>query len=263
MTSAGEAGGNASPGTARPHPRKMTGKNEDGNGSATDRRKRLEGSRRAKCLGSGRWWVAPLSLALVATIVATGVLVLATPTREVEEEWSAITLSFGSNPISQQLAISFSRVAYVDQPLQWNESGFQGATVSPSGAWENNSSGYGILQFNSTASGTADASWNLASSLGPNVSYAFLDQRVALNGTGATWDLILSEGQESGWVGTFGNVSDYQAGPDQNAIWVQAAYASGNYTFTAYDWEEQPGGYQTVIAYPLASNVVLPPLEFF
>ncbi|MGH9030265.1 MAG: hypothetical protein ACRDV4_11715, partial [Acidimicrobiales bacterium] len=192
-------------------------------------------------------------------------IVLAQPARGIEEEWSAINLSFGTDPITQELGITFSRVAFVDQPLQWNETGFQGASVAASGAWENNSSGYGILQYNSTASGTADASWNIASSLGPNVSYAFADQRVALNGTGTTWDLILSQSTESGWIGTSGNYSNAQAASEttQNAIWVQATYSSGNYTFTAYDWEEKPGGYQTVTAYPLASNVALPPLEFF
>lgn len=240
----------------------MIGIEGDEKGNETSRRTRFKWSS-VNSRGTARWWVAPLALTVVAAILATGVLVLVGPSQEIEEEWSAITLSFGSNPISQQLAVSFSRVAYVDQPLQWNKSGFEGASVSPSGAWENNSSGYGILQFNSTATGTADANWNLASSLGPNVSYAFLDQRVALNGTGTTWDLILSEGQESGWVGTSGNVSNYLAGPAQNVVWVQASYVSGNYTFTAFDWEEQPGGYQTVTAYPLASNVVLPPLEFF
>ena len=261
MNILGEAGGNASPGSARPRPRNMMGK--EGNESETGRRTRLTTGRKNGSGGMGRWWIAPLALVLVAAIIGTGVVVIAEPARQVEEEWSAITLSFGSNPISQQLEVTFSRVAYVDQPLQWNETGFQGATVSPSGAWENNSSSYGILQFNSTASGTADASWNIASSLGPNVSYAFTDQRVALNGTGVTWDLILSESQESGWIGTSGNVSNPYATAAQNAIWVQATYTSGNYTFTAYDWEEKPGGYQTVTSYPLASNVLIPALEFF
>ena len=261
MIPSGEAGGNASPGSARPRPRNMTGK--EGNQSETGRRTRLTTGRKNGSGGMGRWWIAPLALVLAAAIIGTGVIVIAEPAQQVEEEWSAITLSFGSNPISQQLEVTFSRVAYVDQPLQWNETGFQGATVSPSGAWENNSSGYGILQFNSTASGTADASWNIASSLGPNVSYAFTDQRVALNGTGATWDLILSESQESGSIGTSGNVSNLYATAAQNAIWVQATYTSGNYTFTAYDWEEKPGGYQTVTSYPLASNVLIPALEFF
>lgn len=240
-------------------------KGNNGNGSETDRRTHNTAGWTSGAAGAARWWFAPLALLLAASVVGAGLVVSVAPVRQVEEEWSAITLSFGSNPITQELGITFSRVAYVDQPLQWNETGFQGATVLSSGAWENNSSGYGILQYNSTASGTADAAWNIAGSLGPNVSYAFLDQRVALNGTGATWDLILSEAQESGWIGTSGNISNGQASSytQQNAIWVQATYSSDNYTFTAYDWEEKPGGYQTVTAYPFASNVVLPPLEFF
>jgi hypothetical protein len=214
------------------------------------------------------WWTAPVALLVVAAILATSVVLLTGGTRIVQEEWSAINLSLGSNPLSQQLNITFARVSYLDQPTQWNTTGFLNASLSANGAWLDNSSSYGthygIAQVNSTSTGTtALASWPLSSYLGANVSYAFLDQRVALNGTGTTWQLVLSEAQQTGQVATSGNVTNAAAGAAQNEIWVQAYYSAGNFSFLAYDWEEKPGGFQTVTTYAFPSNVFAPPLQFF
>ena len=65
----------------------------------------------------------PITLLVVAAILATYVVLLTGGTRVVQEEWSAINLSLGSNPLSQQLNITFARVSYLDQPTQWNTTG--------------------------------------------------------------------------------------------------------------------------------------------
>jgi hypothetical protein len=53
--------------------------------------------------GRGRWWSVPVALLVVAAFLATSVVVLTGGTRVVQEEWSSINLSLGSNPLSQQL----------------------------------------------------------------------------------------------------------------------------------------------------------------
>ena len=209
------------------------------------------------------WWVAPLALTLVAAMVVTSAAFLADPPRVSHEEWTAINLSFGSNPLSQQLEIQFARVSYIDQPTQFNTSGFGGASLASNGSFVTNSSGYGILQFNSTTGNNGIAVYPLGAFLGANVSYAFVNQRVALNGTGTTWTLELSEDKTNTAPPGSGNVSNSAAGSGQNALWLQATYSSGNYSFSVNDWEEKPGGFQTLTTVSFPSNDELPPLQFF
>jgi hypothetical protein len=240
----------------------------DATGSETGSRTFEHRGWRLPRVAKDRWWAAPLALLVVAAFLATSVVVLTGGAKVVQEEFSSINLSLGSNPLSQQLNITFARVSYLDQPTQWNTTGFINASLTGNGAWLDNSSSYGthygIAQVNSTSTGTtALASWPLAPSLGANVSYAFLDQRVALNGTGTTWQLVLSEAQPTGQVPTSGNVTNAAATSAQNEVWVQAFYSAGNYTFLAYDWEEKAGGFQTVTTYTFPSNVKAPPLQFF
>lgn len=244
----------------------MKGKGETGR-ETESRMIKLRGWKTPR-VARDRWWAAPVALLVVAAILATSVVLLTGGTRVVREEWSAINLSLGSNPLSQQLNITFARVSYLDQPTQWNTTGFLNASLTANGAWLDNTSSYGthygIAQVNSTSTGTtALANWPLGPSLGANVSYAFLDQRVALNGTGTTWQLVLSEAQQTGQVPTSGNVTNAAAGAAQNEVWVQAFYSAGNFSFLAYDWEERPGGFQTVTTYTFPSNVFAPPLQFF
>ena len=244
----------------------MKGKGETG--SETESRTFKPRGWKPPRVAKDHWWAAPATLLVVAAILATSVVLLTGGTRVVQEKWSAINLSLGSNPLSQQLNITFARVSYLDQPTQWNTTGFTNASLTANGAWLDNTSSYGthygIAQVNSTSTGTtALAIWPLSASLGANVSYAFLDQRVALNGTGTTWQLVLSEAQPTGQVPTSGNVTNAAAGSAQNEVWVQAFYSAGNYSFLAYDWEEKPGGFQTVTTYTFPSNVGAPPLQFF
>ncbi len=194
-------------------------------------------------------------------MVVTSAAFLADSPRVSHEEWTAINLSFGSNPLSQQLEIQFARVSYIDQPTQFNTSGFGGASLASNGSYVTNSSGYGILQFNSTTGNNGIAVYPLGAFLGANVSYAFVNQRVALNGTGTTWTLELSEDKTNTAPPGSGNVSNSAAGSGQNALWLQATYSGGNYSFSVNDWEEKPGGFQTLKSTAMARiNPSTPPL---
>jgi len=200
-------------------------------------------------------------LAVFAMVAVVGVAALGSgPVKT--EKWSAINLTFGSNPVTNNLVIQFGRVSYIDQPTEYNTSGFVGATLTGNGAFATNSSGYGIYQFNSTTGAVASANYAVAASLGSNVSYFFTDQRVALNGTGGTWTYEISEAAQTSSPPTSGNVSNGAAAAAQNAIWVKSAYSAGNYTFSVGDWEEKPGGFQTYTTANLPATAKIQRLQF-
>ena len=201
------------------------------------------------------WWVTPTALLAVAVLLGSAAAALQHPTIA-EREWSAINLSFGPNPISQSLVVSFARVSYIDQPTEFNTTGLTGAYVVQNSSWESNSSGYGILQFNDTASKNAVSHWNLGSYLGANVSYAFVDQRVALNGTTGSWSLLLSESNVTTTMPTSGGVLAGSAGPTQQAVWLTATAHTTGYSFSVSDYEQNSKGYQnvTTVAFPNTAN---------
>lgn len=238
----------------------------EGHGSETLRRTPHAPTGRTPRPRQSTWWAAPFAILAVAILLGSAGIALLRPST-VEKEWSAISLSLGGTPISQQLEVKFSRVAYIDQPAEFNTTAF-GSTAKfvLHGAWLENSSGYGIIQFNNTTGQTAVASWPLGSVLGANVSYAFVDQRVALNGTTGQWVLELSEaGNVTALPPTTGNVSNSSAGAAQNAVWVTATAnaTSGLYAMSVGDWEVVPGGHQTLktVAFPVADDVQA--LKFF
>ena len=211
-------------------------------------------------------WLAPVAILAVFAMVATSAAMAVAPLRFSHDEWSAINLNFGANPLSQQLEIKFARVSYIDQPTQFNTTGFTGATLTGNGSFLVNTSGYGVAQYNSTTGDNALASFPIGAYLGANVSYAFSDQRVALNGTTASWTLEVSESKVTTAAPTSGSVLSSAAGAAQQAIWIKAAYSTGNYTFTVYDWEYKTGNggpYQNVTSTAFASNVKVAPLTFF
>ena len=247
----------------------MTGKGEPG--SETRSRTHVTTEAGSNPRRSSRRWLAPFVLAVAVVLVATSVVALTQSAPRIEEEWSAITLNFGSNPVTQNLNITFPRVSYVSQPTQWNTTGFVNASlVASTGVYVSNSTDYGtdygVFQVNaSTGYLVGDASWRVGSSLGANVSYVFTDQRVALNGSGAKWQYVLSGSPLGAYQiePTSGSVTNTAAGAAQNEVTVEATYSGGNYSFTAYDWEEAPGGYQNVTAYAFPSSTPQPPLQFF
>jgi hypothetical protein len=201
-------------------------------------------------------------LAVFAIIATTGAAALSSGVHD-ETVWSTFSLSYGSNPVTQQLGIQFARVAYIDQPTQFNTTAFVGATTTANSAFITNSSGYGIMQYNTTTGDVASENYAVAASLGSNVSYVFTDQRVALNGTGGTWTYEVSEAAQTSAAASSGNVSDGSAGAAQNTLWIESTYSSGNYTFTAADFEYKHGGYQTYTSYALGASVKVPRLQFF
>ena len=187
------------------------------------------------------------------------------------EEWAAISLNFGSNPVSNVLNISFARIGYLSQPAQWNTTGFVNAsfTKGAGALWNSTDYGtnYGVMSVNSTATGVTDAaSWPVSGELGANVSYIFTDQRAALNGTGNTWQYVIAESKITAAQPTTGSVLGSAAGAAQNEITVQAVYASGTYAFTAYDWENiynTHGDWQNVTSYAIGAAADQAPLSFF
>ncbi|MGI0133046.1 MAG: hypothetical protein ACREDK_08185, partial [Thermoplasmata archaeon] len=247
-------------------PRARTGmKAQEGNGSETRRRTNPKLGRTHPRRRPCPWWGAPLAIFVAAVILASAGGILTRPSGPTTE-WSAIDLSFGSDPVSQNLVVSFARVAYIDQPTEFNTTGLAGATVvALNGSWESNSSGYGILQFNDSSSKYVVSHWNLGSYLGANVSYAFVDQRVALNGTTGSWSLVLSESNVSTAMPTSGNVTNAAAGAAQNALWLTAtAGATGDtYSFAVHDFEEKSGGYQTYTTEAFPGTANQSALQFF
>ena len=215
-----------------------------------------------------------IAFLFVGIMLAVG-LVAATQHVGPQEVTTAISLSFGSNPVSNQLNVSFSRVAYLTQPVQWNTTGFINSSLSSAGTpWWDNSTNYGthygIAQFNATgAAHSATVDYHVSGSMGTNISYVFFDQRFAVNGTIPTFGVQVAEtALAGGTLPTTGSVLNAAAGAAQNAIWVTATNASGNVlTLTVYDWQKGAGtggaGYQNVTSFPLSPAVTVQPLEFY
>jgi hypothetical protein len=210
-------------------------------------------------------------------MVATTVIVLTQPAggREVT---SAISLNFGSDPVTDNLNVTYARVAFLSQPTEWNTTGFLNGTTKTGGtaAWWYNSTDYGthygIAQWNGSTPSYqyATVDYKVAASLGTNVSYVFTDQRFAMNGTGADFESGIGEAAYAGaGQGVSGSVAVGSAGATQNAVWIDAMnILSGNtYTVKAYDWEKGTGthaaNYQNITAYALTPSVTLQPLSFY
>jgi hypothetical protein len=219
--------------------------------------------------GTGRVprWAVPIAILAVALMGVSAVVEITGAAKAQTEVWSALTLNFGSNPVTDSLNVTFARVPYISQPTQWTSAGFGNASLTGNGAYLTNSTdygtNYGIAQFNSSASATsAYASWNVSKYLGTNVSYLFSDARVALNGTGTTFNLVLSESAVASEPVTTGSVAAGSATSAQQAIWVTATYYDGEYNLTAYDWEYSAGN-DVVTAHALGSAARQAPIQFF
>ena len=210
-----------------------------------------------------------MAILAVALMGVSAVVEITGAAKEQTEVWSALTLNFGSNPVTDSLNVTFARVPYISQPTQWNTSGFANATLTGNGAFLTNSTeygtNYGIAQFNSSSSATsAYASWNVSKYLGTNVSYVFTDSRIALNGTGTTFNLVLSEDAVTSEPSTSGTVATTSAGAAQQSIWVTGTYYDGSYNLTAYDWEYNSTNTDDAItAHALGTAARQAPIQFF
>ena len=146
---------------------------------------------------------------------------------------SAPTIS--GAPASTVLNVTLSRVAYVTQPPQWQYSSTSAAvkeTFSDSSAWVLNNSGYQFAVWNSTgttAPGPAALNYNLTSYLGSTVNYQFLDSRFAVNGTGTTAYIVLSENSSITTTSPLVHATNgtaATAGKTQNMIWIKISEIS-------------------------------------
>ncbi len=199
----------------------------------------------------------------VAFMVGSAVAPQLFPAQVQQDKWATSFLNFGSNPVSHTLEVNFARVGYIDQIPQYNTSGFIGGTLTGNGSFLANSSGYGIMQFNTTTGENGVVNYPVAGALGSNVSFYFSNHRVALNGTTAAWYEEISETAQTSAPVTSGNVSAASGGQGQNIVYIKASYSSGNYTFAADDFEWKHGGYDTFTSTAFASTVKELPLHFF
>ncbi|MCI4345874.1 MAG: hypothetical protein L3K07_03880 [Thermoplasmata archaeon] len=203
------------------------------------------------------------ALFAVGFLIATSVAPQLFPATSSTEKWTSSFLNFGTNPVSHTLEVNFARVGYIDQIPQWNSSGFIGGTLTGNGSFLANSSGYGVMQFNSTANENGVVNYPVAGALGANVSYLFTNHRVALNGTTAVWYEEISEIAQTSSPVTSGNVSAASGGQGQNVVYLKATYSAGNYTFAADDFEWKHGAYDTFTSTAFAGTVKVLPLHFF
>ena len=119
----------------------MKGKGETG--SETESRTfKLRGWKPPR-VARDRWWAAPLALLVVAAILATSVVLLTEAPGSFRRSGRRSTSPSGRIRSRQQLNITFARVSYLDQPTQWNTTGFLNASLTANGAWLDNTSSYG------------------------------------------------------------------------------------------------------------------------
>ena len=178
-------------------------------------------------------------------------------------EYAAINLPFSSNPWTTKLNVSISRVSYITEPSQWIFSAAN-HTVKPkytdSTAWVTNNSGYQFAIWNSTTStapSPAVFNFTVGSSLGSTVSYIFTDTRAAVNGTGATSYIEVSEsGQSAAPTGSALNSPNSAATAKQNIIFVQLTeHNATTYVPTVGYYASNSKGYQNYTTYSFAENI--------
>ena len=173
-----------------------------------------------------------------------------------------------TNPVNTQLNITIGRVAYITQPTEWlynAQSSVPVSFVNPTSSWTLNNSGY-LFMVNNSTSATAPspevANFPVASDLGSTISYIFVDSRVAVNGTGETAYLVISESAQTGVPSTTANTQSTSAGAAQNVIFVEIS----NYAVSVGYYASVFGGngkyYQNYTSYSF-SGLTLMPLWFY
>jgi len=173
-----------------------------------------------------------------------------------------------TNPINTQLNITIGRVAYITQPTEWLYSANSpqpASFVNPSSSWTLNNSGY-LFMVNNTTGTTAPApevaNFPIASDLGSTVSYIFTDSRIAVNGSGETAYIVISESAQTGVPSTSANTLSTSAGAAQNMIFIEVS----NYAVSVGYYASILGGngkyYQNYTSYSF-SGISLMPLWFY
>ena len=212
-----------------------------------------------------------LVIAILAVMVIAGVTVGYTSGHsgtELKPVMAANVLSniTGPPPVTTQMNFSFARLAYTNQPPEFLFSGTAGygseSFTSQTGEWLLNNSGYQIMNFNSTSSSVALATFSVGSSLGSNVSYFYNDQRVAFNGSSTSY-IYVGETALTG-APAADNVLKASAGSAQNNVYLAVTYYTSKqvYNVTAYYYEStDSGAYQNQTSTQLTAQ--LSPLVFY
>ena len=177
--------------------------------------------------------------------------------------YGSIKLPFQSNPWTTELNVSISRVAYITQPSQWlfnadNHSVKQ--AYSDSTAWVTNNSGYQFFTWNSTTStapNPASLNFNMSSYMGSSVKYMFLSSRFAVNGTGTTAYIEMSESsQTAAPAGATDNALNSAATAANNVIIIKLTeHNATTYVPTVNYYAENTKGYQNYTTYSFSANI--------
>jgi len=173
-----------------------------------------------------------------------------------------------TNPVNTALNVTIGRVSYITQPTEWLYSANSpqpASFVNPTNSWTLNNSGY-LFMVNNTTSTTAPSpevvNFGVTSDLGTTVSYIFVDSRVAVNGTGETAYIVISESAQTGAPSTTSNTLASSAGAAQNMIFIEI----NNYAVSVGYYASVLGGngkyYQNYTSYSF-SGVTLMPLWFY
>ena len=178
---------------------------------------------------------------------------------------SAVTNALAEN-VTTQMNFSFARLAYTNQPPEFLYSASAGYSsesfTQQTGEWLVNNSGYQIMNFNSTSTSVALATFAVGNYLGSNVSYFYNDQRVAFNGSSTSY-IYVGETALTG-APVADNVLKASAGAAQNNVYLAITYytAKAVYNVTAYYYaSSDAGAYQNQTSVQLTAQ--LSPLVFY
>ena len=167
-----------------------------------------------------------------------------------------------SNNIGQSINVTFSRVSYINEPTQWQlgPANPENGTYKASGAWILNNSGYLIMQQNSTApTAPSLVDYNFSADTG-SLSYFYMDQRFALNGSAKAY-IDISESNITGLPGTTGSAAA-SAGKAQNQINFNISSVPTGYNITV-GYFSYSKGYENYTTTTLSPAKTLLPLVFY
>jgi len=206
---------------------------------------------------------------ITLVIIVASVMGVLFPGHPAELKTIAMPASFLSTaPLTTNLNVTVGRVAYITQPTEWLYSANSpqpASFVNPTSSWTLNNSGYLFMVNNSTSTTAPSpevANFPVASDLGSTVSYIFIDSRVAVNGSGETAYIVISESSQAGAPSTTANTLSTSAGAAQNMIFIEIS----NYAVTVGYYASVLGGngkyYQNYTSYSF-SGISLMPLWFY
>ena len=205
---------------------------------------------------------------VIATILLVAILVISSLVLvyqvPVGQEYAGMPQISGiSNNIGQSINVTFSRVSYINEPTQWQygPANPQNGTYKASGAWILNNSGYLIMQQNaSSPTAPTLVDYNFSAATG-SLSYFYMDQRFALNGSAKAY-IDISESNITGLPGTTGALAA-SAGKAQNQLNVNITSVPTGYNLTVGYFALNSKGYENYTTAALTPSRTLLPLVFY